>query len=130
DAPFYRSGRGRAIASSRPDGGKPSRRKGTIPRMEYWLTRLCLQRSLGLIYLIAFLIAFNQGPALIGAKGLLPFKLYLPQTTFREAPSLLWLRPTDGALTAVAVAGMALAVLAVTGVSERFGYAVSGLVWG
>ena len=34
---------------------------------EFWLTRLCFQRSLGGIYLVAFLIAANQFIPLLGA---------------------------------------------------------------
>ncbi len=83
--------------------------------MEYWLTRLCLQRSLGLTYFIAFLIAFNQGKALIGANDLLPMRLFLAEAKFWDAPSLFWLGHSDAALTAVAVAGLGLAALAVTG---------------
>jgi hypothetical protein len=36
------------------------------------LVRLIFQRSLAGIYLIAFIAALNQFPALLGEKGLLP----------------------------------------------------------
>ncbi len=95
----------------------------------YWITRLLFQRALGFIYLIAFLVTANQGRALIGEQGLLPIPLFLKRIHFWDAPSLFWLHSSDRALLAVAGIGVFLAVLAVTGVSERFGIVVSALVW-
>jgi hypothetical protein len=39
---------------------------------DYRLTRFVMERGLGLIYLVAFLVALNQFPALLGEHGLLP----------------------------------------------------------
>ena len=39
---------------------------------EYWITRLLLQRGLGGIYLIAFVVAVNQFRPLLGTHGLTP----------------------------------------------------------
>src|SRR4051812_3417810 len=97
--------------------------------MDYWLTRLCLQRSIGMIYLIAFLIAFNQTKALIGQDGLLPMRAYLEQVGFGDAPGLFWWFRSDTALTVVCALGLGLAALAVTGVSESFGFLPSVAVW-
>jgi hypothetical protein len=47
----------------------------------YWLTRLVLQRSLGVVYLIAFSVAVNQFRPLCGEKGLLPVGQFLRQTS-------------------------------------------------
>ena len=49
----------------------------------------------GLIYLLAFLVALNQFPALLGERGLLPVPRYLGRVGFREAPSLFHLRYSD-----------------------------------
>ena len=38
----------------------------------YWLSRLVITRGLGVIYLIAFLVALNQFRLLLGERGLLP----------------------------------------------------------
>ncbi|WP_156912231.1 hypothetical protein [Citrifermentans bremense] len=38
----------------------------------YWFIRLLLQRGLGLIYLMGFLVALNQFRPLCGDRGLLP----------------------------------------------------------
>ena len=43
----------------------------------YWLTRLCFQRVLAAVYLIAFIIAANQYIPLLGEHGLLPVRLFL-----------------------------------------------------
>src|SRR5205085_3788514 len=42
-----------------------------------WLTRFVILRLLGFVYLMAFLTLVNQGPALLGAHGLLPLGDYL-----------------------------------------------------
>ena len=39
---------------------------------DYWLVRFCFRRALGLIYLVAFLVAATQYPALHGEDGILP----------------------------------------------------------
>ena len=43
----------------------------------YWLTRIVLLRFLGFIYLVAFLISFNQNKGLIGENGLLPAQSFV-----------------------------------------------------
>ena len=62
---------------------------------DYRLTRFALERGLGLVYLIAFLVALNQFPALLGERGLLPGPALPPPRRFREAPSLFHLRYSD-----------------------------------
>jgi hypothetical protein len=99
------------------------------PTSSYWLTRFCFQRSLGAIYLIAFLIAANQYIPLLGEHGLLPVKLFLPRATFAEAPSIFWINHSDAFLTAAIWCGLGLSALAVTGISDRWGIWVSVAVW-
>jgi hypothetical protein len=96
---------------------------------DYWLPRLMFQRSLGLIYFIAFLVAVNQWRPLLGERGLLPASLFVKQVTFRNAPSLFFLFPSDTAFTAAAWFGLALSCLALTGISERYWAWLSALVW-
>ena len=97
---------------------------------EYWLTRLFLQRGLALIYLIAFVVVVNQFRPLCGEKGLLPAPQFIRETPFREAPSLFYLSPRDEAFAILGWLGVLLAVLALTGLSERFGTLTSVAVWG
>jgi hypothetical protein len=94
-----------------------------------WLTRLVFQRSLGLVYLIAFLVALNQFRPLLGERGLLPVPLFVERTSFRDFPSLFFFFPTDRAFLIGAWAGLVLSVLTLTGISERYGTPVSMLVW-
>ena len=96
---------------------------------QYWLVRFCFERGLGLIYLVAFLVAAFQFRPLCGDRGLLPAWLFLKRMRFREAPSLFWLRCDNRAFAVAAWAGVALALSATLGISEQFGLAVSMLVW-
>jgi hypothetical protein len=96
----------------------------------YWLTRWLLQRSLAAIYLVAFLVAVNQFNALLGSHGLLPVPYFLRNVSFWRSPSLFFLHYSDGFATLLAWIGIACSVLAMSGVSERFGTPVSMAVWG
>ena len=55
-----------------------------------WLARLLLERGIGLICLIAFIVALNQFKPLLGERGLLPVPLFVKQVSFRETPSLFF----------------------------------------
>jgi hypothetical protein len=103
---------------------------GGTATSEYWLTRLVLQRGLGAIYGIAFLVAINQFRPLLGAHGLTPVPVMLQQTRFIDAPSLFFLHYSDGFAALLSWSGLVCALLAVTGFSERFGTPVSMAVWG
>ncbi len=97
---------------------------------EYWLTRLVFQRGLALVYFVAFLVAANQFVALLGEHGLLPVPNFVRQTTFIRSPSLFFLFPQDRVFQCAAWLGVALAIFAATGLSEKFGMVVSMSVWG
>ena len=96
---------------------------------DYWFSRFLFQRGLGLVYLIAFLVALNQFRPLLGEHGLLPVPNFVKQVAFADSPSLFYLWPKDIAFMAAAWIGVALSCLAVAGVSERFGLGVSMAVW-
>jgi hypothetical protein len=96
---------------------------------EYWLTRLVLQRGLGFIYLVAFLVTLNQFRPLCGERGLLPAPAFIRRVPFRAAPSIFYLFPTDRAFLFFALIGTGLSLLAVTGLSDAFGTPVSMAVW-
>ncbi len=96
---------------------------------DYWLPRLVFQRGLALVYLIAFLVSVNQFRPLLGQHGLLPVPLFLKEISFRESPSIFFLFPTDRAFAGFAWFGVALSVVALTGLSERGGWWLSVLVW-
>ncbi len=90
---------------------------------DYQLGRWLFERALGAIYLIAFLVAANQFPALLGERGLLPAPRFLAAVPFRRAPSLFHLRYSDRLLSIVAWAGVALAAAIIAGLPQ------AGPVW-
>ena len=96
---------------------------------QYWLTRFCFQRALGFVYFIAFLIVVNQFHPLLGSRGLLPARLFLKRVEFWETPSLFWFNCSDSFISVVGWIGLFLSVLAVTGLSDRFGIFFSVTVW-
>jgi hypothetical protein len=85
---------------------------------DYWVTRLVLQRGLGLTYLVAFLVAANQFRPLLGERGLLPVPQFLRQVSFMDAPSIFHLHYSDRVLLAVAWSGVALSVAVVAGLPD------------
>lgn len=94
-----------------------------------WLARLVLQRGLGLVYLIAFLVAWGQFRPLLGERGLLPVPRYLAFVRFREAPSLFHLRYSDRLLVAVAWVGIVLSLAVVLGLPDRWPVPLTIAVW-
>ncbi len=94
-----------------------------------WLTRLLLLRGLGVICLVAFLVALNQFRPLLGERGLLPVPLFVKEAPFRVAPSLFFLFPRDIAFTIGAWIGIALSCIVITGIAERYNSWVSVGIW-
>jgi hypothetical protein len=94
----------------------------------YWLTRLLLERSIGIICLIAFVVALNQFKPLLGENGLLPVPLWIKQVPFRESPSLFFWWPRDTAFTLFSWVGIILSCLVITGVASRYAW-LSPIVW-
>ena len=74
---------------------------------DYWLSRWLFERLLGGLYLIGFLVALDQFPALLGERGLLPAPRYLAVTTWRDAPTLLRLGYSDRLFKVIAWSGIA-----------------------
>src|ERR1700730_12667277 len=106
----------------------PGRRMDGIH--DFWLTRMVFQRTLGLVYFLAFLIALNQFRPLLGEHGLLPAPDFIRQVPFRATPSLFYLWPKDIAFQASAWMGIFLSSLPITGLSARCGLLFSMGVWG
>jgi hypothetical protein len=94
-----------------------------------WLARLVVQRALGGIYLIAFLVAANQFRPLVGERGLEPVRRFLRLAGFRRAPSIFHLHYSDRFLTVVAWTGMLLAAAVVLGLPEAGPLWLSIAVW-
>jgi hypothetical protein len=94
-----------------------------------WLVRLVFQRGLAAVCLVAFVVALNQFPALLGEKGLLPACRFVRRVPFRRAPSLFHWRCSDGFARVLACLGILLSAAALTGLSESGPVLVSAATW-
>lgn len=95
--------------------------------------RQVLQRGIAAVYLLAFLSAVNQFPALLGEHGLLPAPRFLARTRGRGIPTLFRRHYSDRFLLAVAWTGAAVAALLVAGLPQTgppwLPMAAFGLIW-
>src|SRR5207245_3412779 len=83
---------------------------------DYWLTRFVFERAVGVIYLVAFLVAVHQFRPLLGERGLLPAPDFIRAVPFRASPTLFHLTGySDRKLLVVGWAGVVLSVIAITG---------------
>jgi hypothetical protein len=96
---------------------------------DYQVARLAIERGLGVLYLIAFVVAARQFPALAGENGLEPAPRLLALTTFWQAPSIFRLRYTDRLLVVAAWTGALLALSILLGIPQRAPLPVTMLVW-
>ena len=96
---------------------------------DVWLSRWSFEHALAAIYLIAFTVALNQFPALLGERGLLPVPRFVAATGMRRAPSLFQLRYSDGLLRAVAWTGIVVSAALLTGVPQQGPLGVSMAAW-
>ena len=95
----------------------------------YWLSRFLLERSIAAVYVIAFVVAANQFPALLGEQGLLPVRRFLDAVPFRRAPSIFHFRYSDRLLRVVAIVGVVAASSLVAGVPQSGPTWVPMTVW-
>ena len=86
---------------------------------DYSVAHLLVARGVALIYLIAFAVAFNQFPALLGDDGLLPVSRFVARVPFRAAPSLFHMRYSDALLRGVAVVGMGVSAAGAAGALDH-----------
>src|SRR6266540_5861557 len=100
-----------------------------IEAPDYWLARLVVERGIGAIYLIAFLVALRQFTPLLGERGLLPVPGFVAYVPFRASPSLFHFRYSDRLLRVVGSAGLALSALVVAGVPDGWPLPLEMLVW-
>ena len=78
-------------------------------------------RGVAAVYFIAFLAAFNQFPALLGDRGLVPAQQFIERTSSQNAPSLFRWRFTpysDRKLRVVCVIGIVLSASVVLGLVQ------------
>ena len=94
-----------------------------------WAGRLLLTRGIALVYLIAFVAALRQGPALIGTHGLTPVPRYLRHASWRTSPSLFFLHWSDRFFRGCCWIGIVLALLALLGFADRLPVAGWMVLW-
>jgi hypothetical protein len=113
-----------ALATDRDDGG-------------YLLPRWIFLRALGLIFLSAFYSLATQMHGLVGTRGIVPAREYLPQVTdvfggwqrFWFAPTVFWLGAGDTAIWLVIGAGLLASALLVANVWPRGAVAISTILF-
>jgi hypothetical protein len=96
---------------------------------DYEIARLLIERGLAAIYLIGFVVALVQFPALAGEHGLDPAPDFLRSVRFADAPSVFHVRYSDNLLRVVALVGAALAALVLLGVASALPLPLNMLVW-
>ena len=93
---------------------------GWLQPGDYWLARLALAKSMGALFLIAFLNAVKQFRPLLGERGLLPVPLFVREVPFQESPSLFFFFPNDQAFAILAWLGVALSSVIVAGFIDSY----------
>jgi hypothetical protein len=88
-----------------------------------------MQRGIGAIYLVAFVVAARRFVPLLGERGLLPVPETNRRRGFRAAPSIFSVHYSDRFFMAIASLGMLLAAAVVAGLPERDSLWMSMLVW-
>ena len=100
----------------------------------YEFARQVLQRGIAAVFLLGFLNAAAQFPALLGENGLLPAPRFLARIKGRGVPTLFHWHYSDRFLLAVAWTGAAVSALLVAGVPQAGPWwvpmAAFLLIWG
>lgn len=91
--------------------------------------RFIFLRLLAAIYFVAFLVAFNQFPGLLGDHGLLPVSQFIKQVPFHAAPSLFYLGYSDLFLRVLSVLGMSLSAGLLLGFFDRGPWGLTTILW-
>ena len=94
-----------------------------------WLGRLLFTRGIALVYLLAFVAALRQGPALIGSTGLNPVPEFLRRASWTRAPSLFHLHWSDRFFRGCCWAGVLLSAAALGGIADRLPLAGWMALW-
>jgi Lipase maturation factor len=95
----------------------------------YWHSRWLFERGLAIMYLVAFLVTLNQFLPLAGERGLTPAARFLREVPFRYTPSIFHWTASDGAFRACAWVGIALSLVALSGIAARGGALTTAAVW-
>jgi hypothetical protein len=86
---------------------------------DYQVARFLIERGLAALYLIAFVVAWRQFPALCGERGLEPAARYLEVVRrFLDAPTIFRWGYSDRRLRAVAAIGVLLSLALLLGLPQ------------
>ncbi|MBV8349057.1 MAG: lipase maturation factor family protein [Mycolicibacterium sp.] len=102
---------------------------GWFTAPEYWFGRLVLERGVGAVYLIAFVVAARQFRALIGEHGMLPVPQFLAGRSVRRTPTIFHLHYSDRFFAAVSWFGAALSAAIVAGAVDLVPLWAAMLMW-
>ena len=83
------------------------------------VARLVVSRGLALVYVIAFVVAIRQWPALLGDRGLLPVRRHLQRVSWKRSPTLLRIRCGDRWVVGASALGAFVGAAIVAGLVER-----------
>jgi len=86
---------------------------------DYSIAHTLVVRGVALIYLIAFTVAHNQFPALLGENGLAPVPTFTAHVPFAKAPSLFHWRYSDRLLRVVCWVGIGISLAGLAGVLDQ-----------
>ncbi len=95
----------------------------------FQIAKLLIQRTLALIYLVAFLVALNQFSALLGQNGLMPVPDFIKRVPFSQSPSIFYFFYSDRFLAVVSWLGIIFSLIAFFGISEKWNWWLSCGVW-
>lgn len=94
-----------------------------------WAGRVFFERGTAAIFLIAFIVARNQFPALLGENGLLPVPDFLRGKKFADVPSIFQWRYSDRFFAVVAWTGIALSAAFLLGGLKSAPVGVPVVAW-
>jgi Lipase maturation factor len=96
---------------------------------DYEIARFLIERGLAAIYVIGFVVALRQFPALCGEHGLEPARELLALVRFRDAPSLFHWGYSDRRLRATSWIGIAISAALIVGIPQHLPLPVTMLAW-
>ena len=97
---------------------------------DYQLARFLIERGLAAVYIVAFVVAARQFPALCGERGLEPATDLLRVVPFRRAPSVFHLVGySDRLLVAISGVGAILATAYLVGLAQQWPLPLTMFGW-
>jgi predicted DCC family thiol-disulfide oxidoreductase YuxK len=112
-----------------------------VEQPDYFLTRWIFLRTLGVVYLVAFISLWTQVSGLIGHDGILPEDRFMSAVKqecnaqgigldrYRVVPTLCWLDSSDNFLQFQCAAGVILAVVLILGIAPAPALALLWLLY-